>query len=1053
MIRIVHLSDIHLNQSSMKDIDNYIIPSLCTDLKSRNNDIPIDLILLTGDLVDRGGYSFGDLTAAFITFEEKVIEPIIDSIGISKSNIILSPGNHDINRKADSEIEEKGIKSILVDPIALNEFLDDKNGNKQGIKRIQEYSEFIKSFYDFNTGSDKKYYLSNFESCFKYSFSNFSVGVASLNSSWRCFDSEKDKGSLLLGERQVFRAYDFLKDCDLRLALMHHPYEYYEDFDRSIITKMMQKYFQIVFCGHVHQGSNWGVSNMYGNQFVSVAPSNWSYNLRSKDRSTSIGYYVVDIDPMKSRINNWARRYSFDKNQFDPNLDLGDENGLFTHEMKNLLCFNEIHTAINLSEKIQDLHYEDINSHLLSYNSNTSAPKKLEEIFVQPCITDSKNSKPNESGNEKEYSIHDLCESSGNYLIWGCKESGKTVLLDKIMLELSSKVTTYGKIPVLFDFSKTHFNKFETVIYRFLSIGMSELKTLLKNSRFCVLIDNIKIESKSLKKLDILSRFLIENPNIQVIATASTLTEGRIPIEKLLEFQIFSKFRLLEINNFKAKQIRSLIKIWFSNSHTIDTSEKVEQLLQILINLNLPRTPLAISMFLWIIEQQENYRPVNHATMLENFIERLFKKHSNIEVYSESFDYRNKERLLTELAFKMYELNNENYHMDYSKLMIFLSEYFENKKFDYKVNDVLSDFIEAGILIEERLGGVRNVRFRFTCFFSYFLMKKIDFDIEFKKFVLREDNYLNFFDELDYFTGIKRDQSSLLKLLIGRMLSEYDELIQVINKLDNSFDTFFTFDKNFKPPFNGNFIEKLEKIPKPDEDELDNIQDELLSSIPAEKGIKKKEVKMSPFSRMEKLWTLCAHVIKNTEETDEEGLKSQSYQAVLKCAMAFACVHKTLLQDYLENKKQINLNYKQLLEFQLNATPLLYEIGLHYLLGTSKLSVVIREKIELDRNDQNISEFEKFLSVFLYADIRGKDYLEIIKKYVRTLKSKYFSDISIFKLFEYYLLRSKTEEMDLFYKNLMADVVIKNKGISKQNKAIIMNDYEKKKKQKNPDIE
>ena len=58
----------------------------------------------------------------------------------------------------------------------------------------------------------------------------------------------------------------------------------------------------------------------------------------------------------------------------------------------------------------------------------------------------------------------------------------------------------------------------------------------------------------------------------------------------------------------------------------LNTPQKLDKLLDILMALNLPRSPLAISMFLWIIEFQENYKPVNHATMLENFIERLFQK-------------------------------------------------------------------------------------------------------------------------------------------------------------------------------------------------------------------------------------------------------------------------------------------------------------------------------------------------------------------------------------------------------------------------------------------
>ena len=96
----------------------------------------------------------------------------------------------------------------------------------------------------------------------------------------------------------------------------------------------------------------------------------------------------------------------------------------------------------------------------------------------------------------------------------------------------------------------------------------------------------------------------------------------------------------------------------------------------------------------------------------------------------------------------------------------------------------------------------------------------------------------------------------------------------------------------------------------------------------------------------------------------------------------------------------------------------------------------------------DISEFEKFLSVFLYSDIRGREYDKIILEFIKNVKKHFIEDMSFFKLVTYYFYRSKDDEMDLFYLNLIADLFVKSKGYSKKRKSEIINDYKKKKTDK-----
>ena len=128
---------------------------------------------------------------------------------------------------------------------------------------------------------------------------------------------------------------------------------------------------------------------------------------------------------------------------------------------------------------------------------------------------------------------------------------------------------------------------------------------------------------------------------MKIICTSIQISEGQIPLN-FFDNILFSKLHILNIKYFKSKQIRELTEKWFSKIDLPNKKEKIEKIINLLKVFELPRTPLSISMFLWILETQEDYQPINQAVMLENFIEKMFKKHSKTEVYFSDFDYKNK---------------------------------------------------------------------------------------------------------------------------------------------------------------------------------------------------------------------------------------------------------------------------------------------------------------------------------------------------------------------------------------------------------------------------
>lgn len=1042
MIRVIHLSDLHLRADAIPDLEQFIIKALKKDLYHFHQSKAIDLIIFSGDLIDKGGESFGsNVKSALSTFEEKFIKPIMQEIGLPKHRIFLAPGNHDIDRNSDEKWEDLGLRGVLITTEEVNKFIDSKN--EKGIARVLSFKEFEMAFYE---SFPEKHGCSNYQSCFTLNVDNVSIGITCFNSTWRSYDTSTDKGKLILGERQVTKSREIIKKCDLKFAVVHHPLDWLATFDQTNVTPFIEKDYDLLFCGHVHEPASWTKTGIYGSLFVSIAPANWTYNIRTENKSNN-GYTVVDIDLDNMQITSHYRRYSHNKESFVPNTDFGDDQGKYVSALPDSTTRIKYQSENSICVRIKDIVLIDLNKHLLSFNTDTKAPKELNSLFVLPRIVRKVEYKVAKLEKEETYSLEDLGKSEENLLIFGTKESGKTVLLDKILTELTSNIHKYHKAPVYINFEDIGTKRYETVISGFLGIGITSIKDFLNSQRVILLVDDFSFDQSHIPELRRLEKFLDEYPSVQIIATNIQTIEGEIPFE-LVEMPIFNRFKPLNIRSWRTKEIKELIKRWFSNNPDFDTPEKLEKLISFFIKVNIPRTPLAVSMFLWIIEHQGDYKPINHATLLENFIERLFKKLSKKEILAGEFDFKNKVRLLSEIAYQMYKSNRMNYGMPYSELASFIDSYLRGRKFDFVSEEVLDHFLVKGILIKENEGIQAIVRFRFTCFFEFFLARKMDFEPTFKEHVFEEKNYLIFCNEIDYYTGLKRDEAGVLKLLVGRMNIAYADLIEEIKKLQFSYDSPFLKVDSISSTLDASFVDKLSEK-KPKEEEIEEIKDAVLDSMKPEKGIAKKEDNISLFRRMDRIVDLAARVLKNTEEVEEESLKDSSYISIVQCVMAISILYKLLVEELItKNKGTLDSAIVENLEISREFMPLIIEIWLYDKMGTWKLSGVIRDKMKMDVEERNTTDYEKFISVCLYADIKGRDYLKYIKTFVRAIRRTYIVDLLLLKIIYYYLFRSKGKKEDEIYENLIGDLIVAGKGLKRVDKGKIIGNYKELKKMK-----
>ena len=1032
MIRIIHISDLHLESEKPSNQKENLILALARDLKTFVNDET--LLFFTGDLIDKGAFNFEDKKNAFNFFEEIFIDIILLENPILKGKIFIVPGNHDVFRNKIDEFSEIGIKSKLIDSQSLDNFLIENRLESKHLERLEDYKNWETTFYEkYNT-----FNATNFENSFILEVSDYNVGITCLNSSWLCKD-DLDKDNLLIGKNQIDNSLREIRNCDVKLALSHHPLEFLKEYDNEILKPSIYKNYDILFTGHVHELSSLYTQDLMGNIFISIANS--TIGDRPVERKFVNGYTILDLIPNKE-ITAHYRKYTENHEKFVPNTDIGTEDGKKKFQIlkdEKLSIFEENQKIVHT---IESRFVEKLNDDIIMSSNNTDVVCSIDNLFVEPTILNNPQGNLSEEETIK-YTVDEILESTENFIVFGVKESGKTLLLDKMFLEAIKRFNFFKKIPIILKFSDFKYDDVVRVIREFLSISPKDIEEFLNNNEITLFIDDINFNEKYTEKLENLKKLLVDFPKIHLIATCDLILENVIPTEYLDHNDILNA-NIAFIQNFSSKEIKQLIQKWHRGKE-IDLQDKMEKLIKSFVDFGLPKTPLSVTLFLWIFEKQEK-KPINNSVLVELFIENLLEK-TNIEnIYSETFDFTNKKRLLSFVAQFMFQNGDEdyNYSVDYVDLLKFFKEYLESR-FPGQPQKVLGDFIKRGILNYQ---DENQIKFKSAFFFHYFLSLQFDYEPKFKEYVFTDDNYLSFINEITYYTGLKRDDEGVLNFVQDKLNDAFGDINNDVRENYDKVDKVLESKKETSVTFQ---IDEEKSNQKLTEKQLEDVFDDTLSRIPVSRTIEKKEINIEKENiEIDKILKLACNVLKNSEDVDSFETKKKAYNTTLLSSISFLMLYRdSLIMYYMKFQKQPE-NLPKNINFSLfiRVIPLIHQVVIYNWLGTQKLRPVIINKIAEDKNTVNISDYERLLSIYIYSDIRGADYPTIIEEFLKTTKFNYIKDLSFLKIMSYFHLRNNGKKLDDFYLKILANIRQELGYIGKSNKSSFMQKISDEKRRK-----
>ena len=251
----LHLSDLHLCNPKSGWEAEYILEKLQDDLHRLQNEYGLspDLIFFTGDaafghLEQSGGKSITEQFEAAAGLFEAIRHVFTEPIPIDRFFIV--PGNHDVNRSKvnkwmhqgfDKELEEK--KDYDTIEKALSQLLQEGGSEWQGfMDRFFDYNQFVKKngYRHLLQDPDSEKRVIYAVTCL---VNGINVGIAGLNSAWSCYQDKEKSKLWLAGHWQIQTLYQKLKSAELKIALMHHPVNWFNQVEDPAIQREMQNHF------------------------------------------------------------------------------------------------------------------------------------------------------------------------------------------------------------------------------------------------------------------------------------------------------------------------------------------------------------------------------------------------------------------------------------------------------------------------------------------------------------------------------------------------------------------------------------------------------------------------------------------------------------------------------------------------------------------------------------------------------------------------------------------------------------------------------------------
>lgn len=1074
-INILHLSDLHYDSSSSKDI-NIVLDALWKDLEiiKKEYGIIIHFIVFSGDIV-----KIGDNISDFNDAKKYFIDNLISTLNLSYDEFFFSPGNHDIQISKIDPYIESGLVNKLIDRDEVNSLIDSIEYHSNVFDRLSNFNSFkeqIKSKYAIESNILYSTYI--------FPIYNLNIGIACINSSWRATGApdDLDHGKLIIGERQIDNAFNDIKFSDIKICIIHHPFECLNPFEFKNTQRRVFSNFNMIFFGHHHEPEPALIANPSTNVLVCTAGCIY------QNRKYYNGYNIVSYDLDSNKIISYFRRYSDILREFHKDLEY-IPNGEQVFNFKHNKLYEPV-IPINAVDLLSNALIEQANQKLLSANPASFAPKNLRDIFVEPILLEKpkekieayaifKKSQPEDT---KRYELKELISSESSFLIIGKKESGKTTLLNFLCLSfLENEFSPNFKLPFYINWNNLPsgkpidvfkkamlLNVYNSGLYREFNIDK-----ILEDGNCILLFDDFSF--RNFKNIDKLNQFIEKYPKVRFLFSINEELDFMLDLDLKIRDKLHLKLQKIYLQPFNRKQIRQLVQNWFKTV-SVNTDNILENIIENIYKLNVPKSPAIISLLLWIFEKQENYIATNKALLLEKIFDIVLEKLQFTQIQVFKLDFRDKEDYLSYIAFLMAKKNKYFFENRTELEKETISYFSEIRGLTISITPFINYFFERGVFLELPN---KQIIFKYACFCEYFIAKRMIKDVSFYNEIIKIDNYLDFINEIDYLTGLQGNNSEILHIMESRIdnlfkrpdiifdLSSFENInisIGLLNykdsrklikyakqfddiRRDELLDTTISLEDLRKMEFirylrnysNDEIIQfvnitypelhqhikendSIIRLQEMSDDQICNWLDSMIREPDIEQCIRKRylsDIYRQPIIIYMMNLILFSRLIKNGELIYDLDFRKKILR---KCLINWGKIILYIMQEVEKNIKLTTELSEEEKKIYVNIFTLtIIQMLISNELGSDKLETLLDSGID----DNGDNKLLTLLYTFIYSDMRLKNYLRRIRDLsILCRNNNYILEVILYKLLMYYYLRKLTNKEQNDIENLIADINI-----------------------------
>jgi len=852
------MSDLHYSTTNKRELD-YIREAILSDVDNflRKNNLMPNFIIFSGDLVSKPNDELEKIDI-FNEAYEFFITPLLEKLNLTKDDIFITPGNHDLNRTIINRRDEKGLLSYLEDKSLPNELITDIINKKQDLKYLEQFNNFIN-----NLGNKNEIYSNDIFRVYEQNLGKIKIGIVNLNSNILALNNDT-YGKLIIGESQLKEAFEKIKTHDIKIANIHHSVNWLVNFEQLLVKKFYYKNFNLVFIGHEH--TEYPELINFNDEDTLILNSASIFQGRKDINGYSIFDYSFNNTSAKIYVREYdARNYKFSTLSFKEPLTS------YTHSFNILKKMsNKKNIELILDEMREPL--QKIIQQELLINTAKKENNSIEDIFIEPNIYDESEFKESKNQDKKQYTIRDIINIKKHIVIKGIEASGKTTLLNYIANEYLKMNSAEHKIPILLNKLDIKEPLTETILIektltylRKLKLNTSHsiLNDLLREGSIVYLIDNISENQHCIRFIEDISKNKRFTNNKFIFSIKEEIFNSIDNKENKLTDSV--DILELYVYNLKRSKAREFFYLYFNKQEL--KHEEFENIFHFISKLNIPLTIFNYTIIALTYEnQRENFKPVNEAFLLDIFMENLLEK---LDVLNNmnigSLGYNLKADYLIYIAKWMVE--NQTFSIE-KYLLISLTSNFIHELKREKENINIESFVEymeaKGIFVNT---DSTQYRFRYRAFLEFFIAKGMLKDEHLKEKIIHKDSYLDYKNEISYYCGLHGEDEKVINHF-QQLLNKYDDFFTTIKPNDGSIITI--------PELNLDEKDKI-IVKQISSDKKDKILEQKSKNITTDNDIKKIDSSIDKDKFKEKIIfetnLLLARILRNSEQLKNPELK------------------------------------------------------------------------------------------------------------------------------------------------------------------------------------